>query len=155
MAGIVMASPAFGATTFKNDQEKVSYMIGYQIGSNFKRDGLEVDLTVLTSGLKAALAGEKSPLTPEESQKLMTDLQKNLQAKAEAKQKAELEEQRKIAEQERIQQEAKAKREKVEVWFSKNNDEIIAKFEQESFGKQESFFYMMRAFDIIKEVMSK
>jgi hypothetical protein len=73
----------------------------------------------------------------------------------EAKQKAELEEQRKLAEQERIKQEAKAKREKVEVWFSKNNDEIIAKFEQESFGKQESFFYMMRAFDIIKEVMSK
>lgn len=89
MAGIVMATPAFGATTFKNDQEKVSYMIGYQIGSNFKRDGLEVDLNILTSGLKAALAGEKSPLTPEESQKLMTELQKNLQAKAEAKQKAE------------------------------------------------------------------
>ena len=77
------------------------------------------------------------------------------QRELEAKQKAELEEQRKIAEQERIKQEAKAKREKVEVWFSKNNDEIIAKFEQESFGKQESFFYMMRAFDIIKEVMSK
>jgi hypothetical protein len=77
------------------------------------------------------------------------------QRELEAKQKAELEEQRKLAEQERIKQEAKAKREKVEVWFSKNNDEIIAKFEQESFGKQESFFYMMRAFDIIKEVMSK
>lgn len=77
------------------------------------------------------------------------------QRELEAKQKAELEEQRKIAEQERIKQEAEAKREKVEVWFSKNNDEIIAKFEQESFGKQESFFYMMRAFDIIKEVMSK
>jgi trichohyalin len=77
------------------------------------------------------------------------------QRELEAKQKAELEEQRKLAEQERIKQEAKAKREKVEVWFSKNNDEIIAKFEEESFGKQESFFYMMRAFDIIKEVMSK
>lgn len=77
------------------------------------------------------------------------------QRELEAKQKAELEEQPKIAEQERIKQEAKAKREKVEVWFSKNNDEIISKFEQESFGKQESFFYMMRAFDIIKEVMSK
>ena len=77
------------------------------------------------------------------------------QREFEAEQKAKMEEQRKIAEQERIKQEAKAKREKVEVWFSKNNDEIIAKFEQESFGKQESFFYMMRAFDIIKEVMSK
>lgn len=77
------------------------------------------------------------------------------QREFEAEQKAKMEEQRKLAEQERIKQEAKAKREKVEVWFSKNNDEIIAKFEQESFGKQESFFYMMRAFDIIKEVMSK
>jgi FKBP-type peptidyl-prolyl cis-trans isomerase FklB len=89
VAGMVMAAPVFAATTFKNDQEKVSYMIGYQIGTNFKNDGLEVDLNVLTSGLKAALTGEKSPLTPEESQKLMTELQKNLRAKAEAKQKAE------------------------------------------------------------------
>ncbi len=81
--------PAHAATTLKTDQDKVSYMIGYQIGSNFKRDGLEVDLSVLSSGLKEALAGEKSPLSAEESQKLMATLQKNLQAKAESKRKAD------------------------------------------------------------------
>jgi FKBP-type peptidyl-prolyl cis-trans isomerase FklB len=79
---------AQAATTLKSDQDKVSYMIGYQIGSNFKRDGLEVDLNMLSNGLKEALAGEKSPLTQEESQKLMANLQKDLQAKAEAKRKA-------------------------------------------------------------------
>jgi FKBP-type peptidyl-prolyl cis-trans isomerase FklB len=83
------AGVAFGATQLKSDKDKVSYMIGYQIGSNFKRDGLEVDLNMLQNGMKEALAGDKSPLTPEESQKLMTDLQKGLQAKAEAKQKAD------------------------------------------------------------------
>jgi cobalamin biosynthesis Mg chelatase CobN len=107
------------------------------------------------------LAQEQEERLQEERAKADADAKKireeyeTKQRELEAKQKAELEEQRKIAEQERIKQEAKAKREKVEGWFSKNNDEIIAKFEQESFGKQESFFYMMRAFDIIKEVMSK
>ncbi|MBM4250707.1 MAG: FKBP-type peptidyl-prolyl cis-trans isomerase [Deltaproteobacteria bacterium] len=79
---------AHAATTLKTDQDKVSYVIGYQIGSNFKRDGLEVDLNMLTNGLKEALAGEKSPLTQEETQKLMADLDKNLRAKAEAQRKA-------------------------------------------------------------------
>lgn len=83
------APTVLAATALKTDQDKVSYMIGYQIGSNFKRDGLEVDLNMVTNGMKEALAGTKSPLTPEETQKLMTDLQKGLQAKAEAKQKAE------------------------------------------------------------------
>jgi len=83
------ALPVQAATTLKSDQDKVSYMIGYQIGSNFKRDGLQVDLNMLSNGLKEALAGEKSPLTAEESQKLMATLQKDLQTKAEGKRKAE------------------------------------------------------------------
>ncbi len=86
---LTAAPAAFGATTLKTDADKVSYMIGYQIGSNFKRDGLDVDLNMLNNGLKEALAGTKSPLSPEESQKLMAELQKNLQTKMEAKQKAE------------------------------------------------------------------
>ncbi len=80
--------PAYGAT-LKTDQDKISYMVGYQIGSNFKRDGLDVDTNMMLTGMKEALAGTKSTLTPEESQKLMQDLQKNLQTKAEAKRKAE------------------------------------------------------------------
>lgn len=79
------------APTFKNNAEKVSYMIGHQIGSNLKRDGIEVDQNLLNNGLKDALAGTKSPITQEEQQTLMQELQKGLRDKAEAKRKADSE----------------------------------------------------------------
>jgi FKBP-type peptidyl-prolyl cis-trans isomerase FklB len=82
-------SGALASTKLNSEKDKVSYMIGYQIGSNFKRDGLEVDLNMVLNGMKEASTGVASPLSAEESQKLMADLQKNLQAKAEAKQKSE------------------------------------------------------------------
>jgi FKBP-type peptidyl-prolyl cis-trans isomerase FklB len=82
-------SSALAATKLSSEKDKISYMIGYQIGSNFKRDGLEVDLNMVLNGMKEATTGVASPLSAEESQKLMTDLQKGLQAKAESKQKAD------------------------------------------------------------------
>jgi FKBP-type peptidyl-prolyl cis-trans isomerase FklB len=82
-------SSALAATKLNSEKDKISYMIGYQIGSNFKRDGLEVDLNMVLNGMKEATTGVASPLSAEESQKLMTDLQKGLQAKAESKQKAD------------------------------------------------------------------
>ena len=89
LAAAFLPGPAGAAPALKTDQDKVSYMIGHQIGGNFKRDGLDVDLNMVMNGLKDGLSGEKSPLSPEDSQKLMTDLQKSLQAKAEAKRKAD------------------------------------------------------------------
>ncbi len=88
-ASLMVSVQADASTTLKSDQDKISYMVGYQIGSNFKRDGLDVDVTMLLNGMKEAMAGTKSVLSPEESQKIMMDLQKNLQAKAESKHKAE------------------------------------------------------------------
>ncbi len=92
----LLASSAFGftsglsaATALKTEKDKISYMIGHQIGTNFKRDGIEVDLNMLQNGLKEGLAGTKSPLSEDDTKKLMTDLQKSLQEKAEAKRKAE------------------------------------------------------------------
>lgn len=85
------ASVAFSATALKTDKDKISYMIGHQIGSNFKRDGLEVDVNMVLNGMKEALAGKDSPLTAEESQKLMQNLQQEMQTKMAAKQKAESE----------------------------------------------------------------
>ncbi len=82
-------SGALAATKLSSEKDKVSYMIGYQIGSNFKRDGLDVDMNMVLNGMKEANSGVASPLNAEESQKLMTDLQKNLQAKAETKQKTD------------------------------------------------------------------
>jgi FKBP-type peptidyl-prolyl cis-trans isomerase FklB len=84
-----LASTSFAAPALKSEKDKVSYVIGYQIGSNFKRDGIEVDTNLMVSALKDALAGTPSTMTPEESQKVMETLQNSLRAKAEAKQKAD------------------------------------------------------------------
>ena len=90
-AAFAFSAPVVAAPKLNSEKDKISYMIGYQIGTNFKRDGVEVDLELLKTGMKEALAGDKSPLSPEDSQKLMTELQKGLQAKAEAKRKADAE----------------------------------------------------------------
>ena len=87
-----VATAAFAeAPSFKNNSEKVSYMIGHQIGSNLKRDGIEVDQNLLNTGLKDALVGTKSPITQEEQQNLMQELQKSMREKAEVKRKADSE----------------------------------------------------------------
>jgi FKBP-type peptidyl-prolyl cis-trans isomerase FklB len=83
------ATAASAEVPLKSDNDKVAYMIGHQIGTNFKRDGIEIDLNIMLAAMKDAIAGTKSQLTPEETQKLMMDFQKSLQAKAEAKARAE------------------------------------------------------------------
>jgi FKBP-type peptidyl-prolyl cis-trans isomerase FklB len=85
----LVSSSLFAAPALKTEKDKVSYLIGYQIGSNFKRDGIEVDTAILLSALKEAIAGTTSTLSQEESQKVMENLQTGLRAKAEAKQKSE------------------------------------------------------------------
>jgi FKBP-type peptidyl-prolyl cis-trans isomerase FklB len=68
-------------TAPKTTIEKVSYGIGLNIGKNFKKDGIDVDLGLLMKGLKDALAGSKPLLTEAEIREAMTAIQKELQAK--------------------------------------------------------------------------
>lgn len=65
----------------KTTIEKVSYGIGLNIGKNFKKDGVDVDLSLFMKGLKDALAGSKPLLSEAEIREAMTALQKELQAK--------------------------------------------------------------------------
>ena len=55
----------------KSDKKKVSYGIGVDIGRNFKRLGLDVDLDVLAKGLKDAYAGKKLDLSEDELRTVM------------------------------------------------------------------------------------
>lgn len=87
--GLASSAASLAAPALKTEKDKVSYIIGHQIGSSLKRDSLEVDTAVLLAGIKAAVAGEKSAISPEDSRTIMTNLQKSLQEKAEAKQKVE------------------------------------------------------------------
>jgi FKBP-type peptidyl-prolyl cis-trans isomerase FklB len=56
---------------FKNDEEKVSYIIGHQIASSIHGDDLKVNKQILIKALEEGLSGKPSDLSAQESQAFM------------------------------------------------------------------------------------
>jgi len=84
LTGIFFALAACGAwaedeQVLKDDKAKVSYSIGVSIGSNWKRQGVEVDLDILNKGLKDALSGGTLLLTEQEVRDVLMAYQQKLQ----------------------------------------------------------------------------
>jgi len=79
----VMLLPNSGCTkkTPGTQKEKVSYAIGWDIGSNIGRQNADIDIAVLTSGIKDAMSGAKPLLTEEEMREAMMAFQKEMQKK--------------------------------------------------------------------------
>jgi FKBP-type peptidyl-prolyl cis-trans isomerase FklB len=71
----------------KDQKDKVSYSIGYDIGSTFKKQNVEVNMDVLVTGLKDAMAG-KEAIKKEDREKILQDFQKEMQEKQAAASKA-------------------------------------------------------------------
>jgi len=73
---IILLNGCKKSETKNNDlKEKSSYLIGYDIGSNFKGQGFEIDSGKLMEGYKQAMKGEKSKYSSEESRKIMGSFQ--------------------------------------------------------------------------------
>lgn len=77
------------AGSLKTEIDKVSYVIGTQLGQNFKKQGIEINIEPLMWGLKDGMAGKKPALTQAEMQQVMTSFQQRLLAKQAAKNLAE------------------------------------------------------------------
>lgn len=65
--------------------DPVSYIIGNNIGNNFKQEGLEIDLDSLLAGMKDALAGAPSKYSDAQIREIMVKFQQEMQEKQEAK----------------------------------------------------------------------
>jgi FKBP-type peptidyl-prolyl cis-trans isomerase FklB len=65
----------------KSQKEKVSYIIGMDIGMNLKKQAIDIDSTILARGAKDALSGAKPLLTEQEIQETMVAFQKEIMAK--------------------------------------------------------------------------
>ena len=65
----------------KTDKKKVSYGIGVDIGRNFKRLALDIDLDVLAKGLNDAYAGKKLSIPDNELRNIMSSYQNELKEK--------------------------------------------------------------------------
>jgi FKBP-type peptidyl-prolyl cis-trans isomerase FklB len=83
----------------KSEKDKISYIIGMDIGNNFKKQGVEVDPDILARGIKDALSGAKPQLTEQEAKDVMASFEKEMRAKQEAMRKTAGEKNKKEGEQ--------------------------------------------------------
>ena len=88
--GIVLWASQAGAQenpVLKNQKEKISYIIGVNIGTNFKKQEIDVDPDILTRGIKDGISGAKPLLIAQEVQDIMGSFEKEMIAKQEERKK--------------------------------------------------------------------
>ncbi len=72
----------------KTQKDKVSYVIGLDMGNSLKKNMVDVDTELLIRGLKDALSGATPIMTEQEMKETIMALQKDLQAKQQEQVKA-------------------------------------------------------------------
>ena len=91
--------PAAGGDKPQSLEDKASYIIGFNLGSNLKQQEVPCNAELIVKGLREALAGGTSLLTEEEIQATMGEFQQQMQAKQAAKMAALSEKNKKEAEE--------------------------------------------------------
>ena len=77
LSGICLA----GETPELNDEkEKINYSLGYQIGGDFKRQGVQLAPDLLVKGIQDAVGGAEPRLSPQEMRKTLVELKKKVEA---------------------------------------------------------------------------
>jgi FKBP-type peptidyl-prolyl cis-trans isomerase len=72
----------------KTQKDKVSYILGINVGNNVKQLPTEIDTDLFSKGVKDALSGAKPLLSQEEMQTVMTAFQKEMNQKQTEQMKA-------------------------------------------------------------------
>ena len=67
----------------KSQKEKVSYIIGMDIGSNLKKQSIDIDANIFARGVKDGFSGGQPLLTEQEMRETMAAFQKEMIAKQE------------------------------------------------------------------------
>ncbi|MFH1540457.1 MAG: FKBP-type peptidyl-prolyl cis-trans isomerase [Elusimicrobiota bacterium] len=60
-------------------KDKISYSIGWDIGSNFKKQSIDIDADIMLIGIKDAMLGSNPLLTDDERSETMVNFQKEMQ----------------------------------------------------------------------------
>jgi FKBP-type peptidyl-prolyl cis-trans isomerase FklB len=71
----------------KTQKDKVSYVIGMDIGTNLKKQGIDINPDVVFKGMKDAFSGNKPLLTEKEMDETIAAFEKEMKTKQEAKMK--------------------------------------------------------------------
>lgn len=98
VAALGTAGGAF-AQELKTEKDKVSYMVGMDVGKGLSSIKDEIDMAVVIQALQASVKGEKTALTQEEALKVRQDFMTKLQAKRAAEEKVKAETNKKAGEE--------------------------------------------------------
>lgn len=72
----------------ENRKARTNYSIGYKIGDDFKRQGVEINPELLVRGIQDALSGAKGLMTPKERRTALMNLQRRVAAAQQKQEKA-------------------------------------------------------------------
>jgi FKBP-type peptidyl-prolyl cis-trans isomerase FklB len=76
---------------FDNLKDRISYIIGRDMATNFQKQGLDINPDTFLQGLKEAMSGTNSKLSPEEIKEAMLELQQVMQSRQPASHSREAE----------------------------------------------------------------
>jgi FKBP-type peptidyl-prolyl cis-trans isomerase FklB len=97
---LLLATPvsAQKKVELKTEKDKISYSIGFDMGTNLKRNEIDVDPRILMKAIQDVLSGGKPLMTEQEMRDSLMALQKDMAAKKQEKMKAAGEKNRKAGE---------------------------------------------------------
>jgi FKBP-type peptidyl-prolyl cis-trans isomerase FklB len=75
----------------RTETQRINYSVGYQIGKDFRNQGVKLDSPALVHGIRDALRENKPKMTQEEMNKTLVDLKKKITALEIEKKKARAE----------------------------------------------------------------
>ena len=74
-----------GKLDFQDETTRINYSLGYQIGGDFKKQGVEVDAEAVTQGIKDALAGGEPQMPRDEMHATLVALKQKVDAELRAR----------------------------------------------------------------------
>ncbi|ODN43591.1 FKBP-type peptidyl-prolyl cis-trans isomerase [Piscirickettsia litoralis] len=85
---VAVSTTAFAASQFKNQEDKLSYAFGLQMGQNVKAQSLKITPDAFSDGFKAGMGEGKALMTKDEARQVIIAYQKEQMKKQEAALKA-------------------------------------------------------------------
>ncbi len=97
---LLLAGQTWGAdeTSLKTKKDKVSYVIGVNVGKGMQQQSIDIDPDIFAKGLKDAMTGAKTAMTDEEMRQVLTAFQKEMAEKQAEKMKVVAEKNKKEGE---------------------------------------------------------
>ncbi len=90
--GVAIALPASAAekVELKSETDRINYSVGYQIGGDFKNQGVELSPEAIVKGIQDALAGTEPAMSKSEMHQTLVDLKRKIVAELQKKRRDEL-----------------------------------------------------------------